>query len=168
MLHVRLLCSDQFRIWISTSPSQSGTNHCLAFLSFVLESWLCLFAWLIFLIWFIGWLWQIICWKQKTLFLHRLVCLASFVCCFTFVLFVCLGGLLVCLQSSKRTRHDRCLSLMQRCILVGSLTLQCGVPSSINRLVRLGRHLLAPVKTKSRKRNESNMINDYAWCGGAS
>ena len=109
--------------------------------------------------------------KVKELFLHRPVCFSEFRVLFYFrfvCLFVCLGGLFVCLQSSKQTRHDQSLSLMQRCVLVGSLTLQCGVPSSINRLVRLGRYLLAPVKTESRKRNESNMINDYAWCGGAS
>ena len=167
MFHVRFLCRDQFRIWFSISPSQSGTNHCLTFLSFVsgFVYLLSVFFWVASLV---GCASLSSAESKKRCFCIVPFVLASFVCCFTFVLFVCLGGLFVCLQSSKQTRHDQCLSLMQRCVLVGSLTLQCGVPSSINRLVRLGRYLLAPVKTRSRTKNESIMINDYAWCCGAS
>ena len=49
---------------------------------------------------------------------------------------------------------------MQRRVLVASLGLQCGLPSWINRPVRIGWCLLASVGAKSRKRSKPNVIND--------
>ena len=72
------------------------------------------------------------------------------------------------LRNSLQARNDHWLSLMQRRVLVASLGLRCGLPSWINRPVRIGRHLLASIETRNGKRSKPKMINDCAWCGGTS
>ena len=50
-----------------------------------------------------------------------------------------------------------------RCVFGASV----GFPSWINRLDRIGRYLLALVKTKTVKRNTQNKIIARVWCSGA-